>query len=69
MDGVGTTAFCKHNFECVVFSHVHEELEPVDLQAQFRVHIWSVGGMESIRLPHPQLKIWDLREVELLEVE
>jgi hypothetical protein len=36
MGGVGTTAFCKHDFECVVYSHVHEEeLEPVDLQAQF----------------------------------
>jgi hypothetical protein len=35
MGGVGITGFCKHNFECVVYSHVHEELEPVDLQAQF----------------------------------
>jgi hypothetical protein len=45
MGGVGTAGFCKHNFGCVVLSHVREEeLEPVDLQAQF----WSVGGMELI---------------------
>ncbi len=36
MCGVGTARFCKHNFAGVVYSHVHgEELQPVDLQAQF----------------------------------
>lgn len=36
MGAVGTARFCKLNFAGVVYSHVHgEELQPVDLQAQF----------------------------------